>query len=82
MKKHKNFEREIAIFDKQFQFEDNDHMVIVGITKTGYHHFITKDDTEISRTIKLSLDKLNNLLPDDMQLTKDHIIYILTADKD
>jgi len=82
MKKHKGFERSIAIYDKQFQFEDNENKIVIGITKTGYHHFVMKDGVEVSKTLRLSLDKLNLLLPNDMQLNKNHIIYVLTADKD
>ena len=43
----------------------------------GMDEYITKPIKE-----ELLLDKLNKLLPDDMQLSKDHIIYILTADED
>ena len=82
MKKHKGFNRDIAIYDKQFQFMDDENTIVIGITKTGYHHFIMNEDVEVSKTLKLSLDKLNLLLPSDMQLDKNHIIYILTADKD
>ena len=81
--KHKNFNRDISIGNKQFRFFIDDQTeFVIGITKTGYHLFTFKDQTVIKKDVKLSLDKLNKLLPDDMQMSKDHIIYILTADKD
>lgn len=85
---HKGFERDIKIGTKQFSFYEDistsDIEFVIGITNKGYHLIKVKDSrkTEISRNVNLSLDKLNKLLPSDMQLSKDHIIYVLTADID
>ena len=85
--KHKGFNRDIIIGTKQFRFTDKDDQnleFIIGITKKGYHLFMATDNASniIEKHTNLSLDKLNKLLPDDMQLSKDQIIYVLTADKD
>lgn len=82
------FNRDIIIADKRFRFylEPNvsDKECVIHITKYGYNIHIVKDagQTVIEGYKKLSLDKLNNHLPDDMQLSKDQIIYILTSDLD
>jgi len=79
---HKGFKRDISIGDQQFRFLVNDQTYIVVITKKGYNLIIFEESDILHEYKKMNLDKLNTLLPKDMQITKDHIIYILTADKD
>ncbi len=87
LKKNQVFNRNITIGPKRFRFyKDNTHTLeyVIYIKKDGYHLRMMTDDgqTQVSIHPKLSLVKLNPLLPDDMQLSKDQIIYILTADLD
>ena len=72
------FSRDIELGKKQFRFDDEPYVITVGITKTGYHYISQRDGETHESKLKLDLTKLNKLLPDDMQMTKDHIIYILT----
>jgi len=83
--KHKQFNREIIIGPKRFRFyadETETLMYVIYIKKDGYHLRMMTDDgeTEVEKHTKLSLVKLNPLLPDDMQLSNHDIIYILVAD--
>jgi hypothetical protein len=80
--KHKGFNTEISIGKQQFRFIENDSEYVVGIVKTGYVLIQFTDGVEVDRHTKMHLDKLNKLMPDNFQLSKDQIIYILTADHD
>ena len=82
MKKHLGFNQEIAIYENQVQFYDDNFLIIVHITNSGYHYMKMLEGEEVEKKVKLSLDKLNKLLPEKCQMTKDQTIYILTADPD
>lgn len=88
LKRDQIFNREIFIATQRVRFYKDlsidDQEYVIKILEGGYYLYIVKDSgaTMIEKHEKLSLDKLNKLLPDDMQLSKDQVIYILTATKD
>lgn len=81
IKRNKIFKYDIMIKRKQFIFKKDKLTYVVCITSKGYQLITFEGNVRMFTSSKISLEKLNLLLPDDMQLTKDHIIYVLTQEE-